>query len=411
MTTHETLAGIDLKIIDPYLGKGAQGQARKVTLIEDETVGLVAKSLSADTETVLRTKHLCGFALPLRNPFLAAPFVFDQNGNSSIRHLAPFADGKPLNEDILRTFPERIEIAHHLACNWCVLEENGLAHGDIRLPHIVISKRGETKLLDFDNIISANAAIPPPPMAGDRMIMAPEIRLKKSPPSIESDRFAYAVWYHMLLLQRHPTDAVASTPAELDKVMSDGIWPERNRQSQPDEVPAAALGAEILLLFDQAFSANPTERPSGDQWRRAFSQALKNLYIHDCNEAFVAKKGQKQCPWCLAEVSLSPDVPVLKISLPHSGTRYVVPLTNNTPIALGRGNLTPCSAAVSGRHLEIFRQNDQLLLRHLGSNQTLIEHQGSWYQLEEVWLPFADLSGKQTRLKLADMMIELSVEY
>lgn len=61
---------------------------------------------------------------------------------------------------------------------------------------------------------------------------------------------------------------------------------------------------------------------------------------------------------------------------------------------------------VSGRHLEILPFKGKLLLRHVGTNPTLIQQQGQWYQLKEAWIEEADLAGK-IELQLADQHIML----
>ena len=407
MTNIEVLQNLEFDEMNARLGAGAQGAAKIVTSRVLSKEPYVFKSLKVKSKDILlRTKGIAALSLPTQNPFLAGPIIYESRNTDEIVHIAPFAEGKPLNKDIARSFPERMEIAHHAACNWTTCEEIGYFHGDIRLPHLLISKEGAVSLIDHDNGGLVDGSIPPPPMAGDPMMMPPELRDLKTAPTRESDRFEYAVWFHMLLFERHPAEGLAQKPPELAQVMSAGRWSGYDQHRLLKGMPVAALGYELPKLFVRAFSINPTARPAADEWRRAFRQALKEIDIHICGNAYV-QAHQSYCPWCNAAITADPK---LQISLPNHGRAYRVPIEDQSSINLGREKLGPVSAKLSGRHLDVLFHADQIHLRHCGRNHTLIRYRGNWFKLDELWWPISKLDQESLDLLLGDVPVQLSLE-
>ena len=64
---------------------------------------------------------------------------------------------------------------------------------------------------------------------------------------------------------------------------------------------------------------------------------------------------------------------------------------------------------VSSKHLEISRHGDRLFLRHIGSNPTLIERNGQWWKLDELWIDTRELAGTLVSIKLADTDVKLQM--
>lgn len=410
MPKSHDIDGIIVNVVNPHLGQGGQGYAEQVALASDPAVGLVAKHIPMSKKAKKRIKYLVDQNLALLSPGLAGPIAANISGKNEIMHLAPLAIGHdPLSDNC--TFPENFERAYLLMCLFCILEENGIAHGDIAPSNIIISKDGDVYLIDFDNFATHDPDIPSPQMAGQHMMMAPEIRSGDGnvTPNIESDRFAYGVILNMLLLRRHPVRD-AQVPTDVDLAMSSGHWPERDYPHQTGDVPQEALGEELPRLFDAAFSLDPTHRPSADDWRRALGRALHNMVIHDCGEAFVHFPNQQSCPWCNASIAgqLKPHVTQLKLNIPVMGARYSIDLEDRKPIILGRNNLGG-HATVSGQHLEITPMGDRLFLRHIGRNPTQMLKDGKWHKLESYWLDLADISQTPVTLKVADLHVDLGL--
>ncbi len=348
--------------------------------------------------------------LPLKNPFLAAPILYEGTGGN-ICHLAPFAPGVPLDQDVPRSLPKRLEIAHHAACNWTSCEDLGYFHGDIRLPHLLISKSGSVSLIDHDNFGIQRKKIPAPPMAGDRMMMAPELKDLIAEPTIESDRFAYAVWFHMLLFQVHPSDGNARTPAEMDTVMGLGKWPGHKQGARLalTDSPLQAVGSEIVGLFDSAFALDPKKRPTADDWRRAFVRAIKCLVRHECGQYFAIEKADMLCPRCKERVHDTSRSLQIEIALTGIRKKYSLTLRERRAITIGRANLGHLSRELSPKHLELFKQGEQIHLRHIGQAKSSIRYKGKWYRLDAIWWPISRLLQEPLELRLGNVSLSLNI--
>ena len=110
--------------------------------------------------------------------------------------------------------------------NGQILENAGLAHGDIAPSNLLISPDGASHWIDFDGMRFPDPDISAPETIGHRSMLAPELRNGTSSPDMLSDRFAMAVYLNWLLLSRHPVTGLADTPAETDYLMTANIWSE-----------------------------------------------------------------------------------------------------------------------------------------------------------------------------------------
>ena len=406
MTKKFKIKGLSLTFQET-LGAGGQGEASKVTADFNPHVPLVFKSMPNEPKGYERAQGLVDLSLPTLSPYLSAPVVVDIH-KGKIRHLSPFAPGNDLENDRPRTFAENMEIAHHLECQACILEENSLAHGDYAPANIKISDDGGVSLIDFDNLKFPNPKFPEPQMAGQAMMMAPELRNGKTGITIESDRFSRAVLQNMILLGRHPAEGLVKNPAERNKIMSQGLWPERQRLPEPDETPIKALGNDIAKLFDLAFSLDPIQRPSADLWRKTLLRGLHNIYIHDCGQAFVADNKLSQCPWCHQEIDLPDTNLIIKIKVKGSNIHYKVPLEDGIPLVIGRGNVSTMSGMVSTRHLQITRTGSKIHIKHIGRNPSQLWSGGVWSSFDKITLDEAILR-RPVHLQLADSRLEIRV--
>jgi serine/threonine protein kinase len=288
-----------------------------------------------------------------------------------------------------------------------ILEENGLSHGDIAPSNLLIAPDGSVHLIDFDGFLAFDPDVPAPDTIGQRPMLAPEQRNGTQPtPTRESGYFQTAMMISMIAFGHYPTDGMPSEPNAVDQVICQGRWPEHDRPVCPDDLPIEALGSELVGLFDRAFSLNLADRPGPDEWRRALTRALQNCWIHDCGEAFVADINTAACPGCGATITIPKATRELKIQLLPNGPRFGVELKDRSPVVLGRSTMPGLSPTVSNRHLEILPFGEKFLLRHVGSNPTLIEQNGQWYQLNEIWLDQANLKGA-VQLQLADQRLAL----
>lgn len=407
MTKRIDVAGVATVIEQAHLGSGGQGQVHLVHLKNEPKQQLVLKELPSSASALTRAEYLCRRNLAELSPAFAAPIVCEEKGDGQILQLMPFAEGVDLEEDIARPLSQALQTCLEFVSLIQLLEENGIVHGDIAPSNIRISPDGQITLIDFDSFLANDPTVPPPDTVGHWPMLAPEQRDKTSErPTKESGYFAIAVINSMIVTLHHPTDGMASEPIDVVQVMTQGHWPEHDRVPSPDDLPIAALGEELVNLFDRGFSLDPLARPGPDEWRRALARALHNCWVHDCGQTFVADKTTSNCPGCGAAITVPAATAQLKIQLLPNGPRYGVELLDRVPIVLGRNTMAGLPQTVSGRHLEILPFGNKLLLRHTGSNPTLIQQKGQWYRLQEVWVekPSASLP---IRLRLADREVNI----
>ncbi|PCH73967.1 MAG: hypothetical protein COC12_04390 [Rhodobacteraceae bacterium] len=409
MTRRVEVDGVGVLIQTENLGRGYQGTVHKGVLESDTGLPVLVKELRASPIVEGRTRFLCRQNLSSISPGFAAPVVCEQQADGGMIYLAPFVEGVSQEEAPPGALPQNLETCLEFVGQIQLLEEHGIAHGDIAFDNLLMGPDGSVNLIDFDGFLADDDTVPDPDIIGHRPMLAPEQRDGAQPvPTRASGYFAMAVFMSMVLTGRYPTDGLPDEPAAVDRLMSQGHWPEHDRSPEPDEEPIAALGQELQDLFDLAFSLNPKMRPGPDVWRRALTRALNNLWVHDCGQAFVGDDQIKACPGCHQAVSISRVDNELKIQIVGAGPRYGVKLVDGQVIILGRSTMPHLSGHVSGRHLEILPCQGQLLLRHVGLNPTLLRKNGQWYRLEEFWLAAESLKNP-LRLKLADVEIDLEI--
>lgn len=387
MTQRIDIDGIRARVVNPKLGEGGQGSASLVELEDWPGVRMVLKEMSLTQTAEQRLRWLCQKNLAQLSPAFAAPIVCETTGNGKILHLAPLAAGVPQDEDPVRALPHNLQICLEFICLLQLLEENGLSHGDIAPSNLFIAPDGGVHLIDFDSFLAFDPDIPAPDTIGQRLMLAPEQRNgTQQIPTRESGYFQAAMMMSLMITRHYPTDGLPSGPNAVDQMLCQGHWPEHDRPFDPDDLPVAALGAELVGLFDRGFSLDASDRPGPDEWRRALTRALHNCWVHECGQPFVADANMSVCPGCGNAISLPKISRQLKIQVMPNGPRFGVELIDRKPIVLGRSTMPGLSPTVSGRHLEILPFQGKLLLRHVGSNPTLIEREGQWYQLREIWI-------------------------
>jgi hypothetical protein len=408
MTQRIDIAGIRARVIDPNLGAGGQGRAMLVELEDWPGIKMAAKEMVLSQHTEQRLRWLCQKNLARLSPAFAAPIICETTGDGKILHLAPLAEAVPQDEDPARALPHNLQICLEFICLLQILKENGLSHGDIAPSNLLIAPDGSVYLIDFDGFLAFDPDVPAPDTIGQRPMLAPEQRNGTQPtPTRESGYFQVAMMMSMILTGRYPTEGMPSEPNAVDQVICQGRWPEHDRPVCPDDLPIAALGIDLMGLFDRAFSLNPANRPGPDEWRRALTRALHNCWIHDCGEAFVADANTAACPGCGHSISLPKASRQLKLQVLPSGPRYGIELVDQKPIVLGRTPMPGLPPTVSGRHLQILPFKNKLLLRHVGSNPTYLQRSGQWYLLTEVWVDLPDQSTPiHIRLAASDIRIQ-----
>ena len=396
-----TLGGIQATVTQAGIARGGQGAVHLAQAGHAHDLQLILKELDPLDGVMRRVEALVDHNAGSLSPFIAGPFSHGIGDGGEILHIAPHFDGVPLDEDQPRNLAELLAITHHAACQLCILHENGLAHGDIAPSNFLTDTDCTTCLIDLDCFVDSDPSVPDPLHIGQHLMMAPELRAGGCKPSIDSDLFAFATLASMELLGRHAATDLANTPAETDRIMSQGIWPERQRMLQAGETPIEALGPQLPALFDAGFSIDPSLRPSMEEWRQALHRAVNHCYQHNCGQLLVVLPGTTACPWCGEKVQVPEIKRGIKIILPIGGTKFGVDLPDRKSVVVGRNNLPVLSCSVSGRHLEILRTGDKILLHHIGRHPTLIRRHGQWYRLDQHWFDLKELHQAPIELDLA----------
>ena len=403
----------NLKPTKHKLTNGGQGTVQVVKDPNGHT--LVKKTMLSSATVAKRTEALVGLSRQISSPYIAMPNAWRKTKNGKIQSLAPFIEGVSLEEDQARGLPELLEIALHGVSQWVLLEDSGLAHGDIAPGNILISLDGATYWIDFDGANLPGPGMPPPETIGQRPMLAPELRSGSQAPSITSDRYAMGVYLNMLLLCRHPIDGLAKTPVETDDFMSRNFWPERIRTPEAGDTPIEALSEGLMDLFDRAFSINPNVRPSAKEWQLELTHALENTWVHDCGGAFVgADPHTLTCPHCGEIGARPPEVPLaantgqsvqVRLRVPDYSIDEILTLTPPQVFALGRDTIPALPQTISGKHLHLAWIRGQLTIQHVGRNQSLVD-------IEHSYAPFTLVTlcqGETANLKLAGVDVVLEI--
>lgn len=408
MTRRINIDGLKVEVTQKDLGAGGQGQVHLAHPAAAPDLKLALKEMPFTSTSWERSKYLCGLKLAELSPAFAAPVFCQNNGDGKILHLAPLAEGLSQEDDPVRSFPENLSICLEFVSLMQILEENGISHGDIAPSNVLIAPDGSVSLIDFDGFLATDPSVPLPDTIGQRPMLAPEQRNgNHQAPTRESGYFQIAMLMSMILTSHYPTDGLSSEPAAVDCYLCQGRWPEHDRPVAPDDLPIEALGSNLVALFDRAFSLDVAQRPNPDEWRRALLHALNNCWVHDCGQAFVAGNNTSSCPGCSAPVQMPRQERKLRFEILPSGAKYSSEIKDNQPLVIGRETMPALPQTVSGRHLEIWPLKEKLLLRHRGSNPTLIQNDRRWYQLQSTWVD-VPTTGNPLILQLAETQMEVS---
>ncbi len=149
--------------------------------------------------------------------------------------------------------------------------------------------------------------------------------------------------------------------------------------------------------------------------RTGFSDALEQIYVHECGGAFVANPGQSTCPYCQAKISIqqrSKGSTQLLFRHIDTGTISKFDLVDGQYLHIGRDNLKNTSAYVSSKHVRLMKQGKKLYLTHVGKNPTRITFASDscTYRLKTGEIRIDDPKLNGAVFQLADSRFEVSVK-
>jgi serine/threonine-protein kinase len=201
----------------------------------------------------------------------AACFVVmeDVDGGSLRQRLAA---GAPLpTAEVVRLTAEVAGALQHL-------HEQGIVHGDVKPENILITDRGQAKLIDFG---IAHCITPPPEGETDEEItvrldalhgttayLAPE-QIEGAPPDARSDVYALGLVAYEMLAGRRPFESDHWVAAATQRLVRE---PEALSALRPDLPPHLAAAVATALARDPA-ARFPTARDFGETLTAALSQA------------------------------------------------------------------------------------------------------------------------------------------
>lgn len=137
---------------------------------------------------------------------------------------------------------------------------------------------------------------------------APEIShgsFKDHVRTVETDMFGYAVLvYQMLTGGAHPTDGIyqgEGDPPNITNKIRDGVLPNLKKEKlyKPvPRIPTAALPSHLKELLIKAYSVDPKNRPSFEDFDACLNDVLDNIVQCKKVKTHWYDKRDKKCGWC-----------------------------------------------------------------------------------------------------------------
>jgi DNA-binding helix-hairpin-helix protein with protein kinase domain len=286
------------------------------------------------------------------------------------------------------------------------MHKRQIAHGDLHAENLIIDHIGsvfQLHVIDFDNFNAPG--VPRPPMVGQNLYLAPELRAalakgKHAIPDLYTDRFALGVLMHEIILLRHVAAGADENEADFEKAMCSGRWlqdpaatdrPKGSSGGYPVEV----LNADLGRLFRSALSLSPPKRPSPMDWESELGRAINSVYCCPyCGGPCLVDVSKVKCPLCDRAFPALIAVVNRRTSIDLSG--------GATPI--GRKDLGG-SMKVSSRHAVFRRVGGETWIESFGSNGTYRWNGSGWTRLPDR-KPVIVQSGD--RLRIADVEVQLN---
>jgi serine/threonine protein kinase len=396
--------------VEELIKSGGQGEAYWATDLYSGEKGVIKvfHMRFATHDTIRRLRFLVGQNLHSVCPVLYAPNDIVTSGGL-VGHYTPRASGHPLEEFLTNpssTFLEGMQLAITLAHSTNELHKLHIAHGDLHADNLILDRNGsvlELSIIDLDNFNAPG--VPAPPMVGQNLYLAPELREalatnRVAIPDIYTDRFAMGVLMHEILLLRHVAAGADSNEQDFQDAMCSGKWvqdpacphkPVGNLGGYPVEV----LDANLARLFRATLSRDPKERPSAGEWETELGRAINSIFCcPSCGGPCVVDASKLACPLC------GRQFPHLTMQMISSGK--VLSLVSGST-TVGRAELGG-SMKVSVRHAMFHRIGPETWIESVGTN-------GSYRWTRTGWCKLPDrkpvLLQNGDRLRLADVEVRL----
>lgn len=393
---------------DSPLKSGGQGVTFLATDLNTGEKGVLKFFHQAhiDSNLVQRLHFLPDQDLSKLCPSLCAPTdVIVSEG--MVGHFSPLAEGVSLEHYQVNpavNFEKHIQLAANLAHAITQLHERDIAHGDLHANNIFIAAEAmKLSVIDFDNFYAPGQ--PAPPMLGHNLYMARELRaaLSEGKPAIPNrftDSFSLAILLHEIILLRHIVPATVETENDFHNAMYAGRWSQDPTMSGKTKgelggFPAAVLNANLARLFRRAFSLEPAQRPSPDEWGQELLKAGNSIFCcPNCSGPCVVDASKTSCPICKERY------PTLNLHLPKMSDISI----DRGATMIGRDTFGGAEK-VSARHAIFRRIGPNTWMESLGRNGTYRLVGSDWKKLPD---KKPVLVQKGDRLKFADQEVTLT---
>ena len=204
-----------------------------------------------------------------------------------------------------------IRAARNCAIAFQKIHDSGHVVGDVNQKNVLVSLEATVRLLDCDSfqvrgpngkLYRCDVGVPE--------FTPPELQNRPFP-SVDRtenhDRFGLAVMIFQLLMSgQHPYAGVYSGAGEMlmEQAISTGRFaysrsPGMTQMTPPPHAPSIRLlSAKLVDLFEQAFAASGSNRPSPYEWNKALETFESQLQRCDTNSKHAYLRSAGSCPWC-----------------------------------------------------------------------------------------------------------------
>lgn len=319
------------------LGHGGMGvvyRARDDRLQRDVAIKVLPPGAICDDTTRKRFRSEAKTLSKLSHPNIASVFDFDAQDDADfiVMELVP---GSPLSSRIAgRPLPEQelLGISVQIAQGLEDAHEHGVVHRDLKPGNIVVTPKGQVKILDFGlarvwrtSTVAPTASYSAPKVEGTLAYMAPE-QLKGRDVDLRSDLWAMGVVMYEMATGKHPFSR-PEIGGTLEAILHEE--PEMPRQLNPE----LSSACESVIL--QALDKNPERRfQTAGELRRALEH-LRNPSTVGNTLAFPLQSSSSlvrhtaRRPWLLGILALICVALLLLFSVPSLRQRLWKPATKS----------------------------------------------------------------------------------
>ncbi len=238
------------------LGQGGMGEvylARDTKLDRDVAVKLLPQSLKTSPEARVRLIREAQAASRLTHPNIVAIYAVEQVDDHDFI-VMEYVDGLPLSDMIEGglNIEQALDIAAQVGDALAVAHDSGVVHRDIKPSNILVTSRGNAKVLDFGlaTFYGATQVTDAGTTMGTASYMSPE-QTEGRPMDHRSDIFSFGVVLYEMIAGRRPFDGETRNSVAYAII---------NHQQEPLARFKHGVAPALEQLVAKALRKDPTER-------------------------------------------------------------------------------------------------------------------------------------------------------